>query len=161
MNATQIDIPTTLEQLDPLLTRRVRYLLRGRRADQIDDATQEVRLVLWRGLAKYDPVRGPVEPFAQRVIDNAARDQLRKLRSRRADCPLFDGEDLEAPAAGPEPTTDELAAGLSRSEAHLLGLLAETPDRGALAQRLGVPPARVYERVSRLRRALVRKVAAA
>jgi hypothetical protein len=49
MNATLIDIATALESLDPLLVRRVRHLLRGRRADQMDDATQAVRLMLWRG----------------------------------------------------------------------------------------------------------------
>ncbi len=76
-----MQIETALEKFDGLIRATVRdvareYNFRGSR----DDVEQECRLQLFRQWPKYDPGRGPAEPFVKVVVKHAARDAFEKSR---------------------------------------------------------------------------------
>ncbi len=83
------------ERLSNLTERRIRY-----RADRIarifrlslhdrDDLRQELYLVVWEALSKYDPSRGSLDAFARGVMNNWYRQKAREIRRSRKRDPGF------------------------------------------------------------------------
>ena len=81
--------------LNDLTERRIRY-----RADRIarifrllpddrDDLLQELYLVVWEALSKYDPDRGSLDAFTRGVMDNWYRQTAREIRRSRERDPGF------------------------------------------------------------------------
>jgi RNA polymerase sigma-70 factor (ECF subfamily) len=64
-----------------------------------DDLQQELKLRLLQKSSKFDPTRGSLSTFIDRVINNEVRTMLRDRR-RRKRAPGFTASSLEAPAAG-------------------------------------------------------------
>ncbi|HEV2294565.1 MAG TPA: sigma factor [Tepidisphaeraceae bacterium] len=153
-----------LTALDPLIVRLVRRRVRGRLEQHRDDVEQACRVKLWRALPKYEARDGAsAETFATTVVTNAISDELEKLQARPTDAALPDDLAADDDAGG----ADELLTAaienpdehLTPAEAHLLRLVEQYPDRSELAAHLNIPVARVWERVCRLKKSLLRKVA--
>lgn len=139
--------------------RRVARAILGN-PDDADDAVQDALLSAWRAIPRYDPDR-PFRPWLMRIVVNAATDQLRRRRTRRA-APL--APDLPSGLAGPE-----RQAGRALLGERLEAALATLPERqrtavvlfdvegwahAEIAELLGVAEATVRSDVFRARRAL-------
>lgn len=84
-----------LSGLQPLLLRLA--LRRLRNGDDALDAVQEAMLKVCRAVATFDPARGAVAPWAERICHNECVNILR----RRKPSPLPTGDDLDAGDAEP------------------------------------------------------------
>jgi RNA polymerase sigma-70 factor (ECF subfamily) len=78
-----------------LFDRVFRYLhLALKNADDAQEAAQDAFLTVFRMLDRYDPGRGPFEPWLFSVIRNLANDRLRRMRRARA---IEEADRLRAP----------------------------------------------------------------
>jgi RNA polymerase sigma factor (sigma-70 family) len=126
---------------------------------------QEASLAAWMAVDRYDPARA-FRPWFLRIVSNAALDQVRRRRVRRAE-PLSDTEAHRGPS--PEQEADR-AVLRGQLEAALAGL----PERqrvavvmfdlegfshAEIASSLGVPEGTVRSYVFHARRALRRALA--
>ncbi len=142
-----------------LAARRVAYAVLGNWEDA-EDVVQEAALSAWQAVDRYDPARA-FRPWFLRIVSNAALDQVRRRRVRRA-------EALSETVAHRGPSPEDLA-----DRALLRGRLAEAlaalPERqraavvmfdlegfshAEIAETLGVPEGTVRSYVFHARRAL-------
>jgi RNA polymerase sigma factor (sigma-70 family) len=70
--------PTTEKRIRGKARRLQRVF--GLSPDERDDLAQDLRLVLWRKLEKFDPDRGCIDSFAYGVMRNWYRETARRLR---------------------------------------------------------------------------------
>lgn len=144
-----------------LAARRVAYAVLGNWEDA-EDVVQEAALAAWQAVDRYDPTRA-FRPWFLRIVSNAALDQVRRRRVRRAE-PLADTE----PHRGPSP---EAVADRAVLRGRLNEALAALPERqriavvmfdlegfshAEVAAALGVPEGTVRSYVFHARRALRR-----
>jgi len=100
----QINEPDTRPNpFTPTTEKRVRSKARrlqrvfGLSPDERDDLAQDLRLVLWRKLEKFDPDRGCIDAFACGVMRNWYRETARRLRGPgRAKTKCLDPEVLRS-----------------------------------------------------------------
>lgn len=142
-----------------LAARRVAYAVLGNWEDA-EDVVQEAALAAWQAVDRYDPARA-FRPWFLRIVSNAALDQVRRRRVRRA-------EVLSETVAHRGPSPEDLAdRALVRG--HLGEALAALPERqrvavvmfdlegfshAEIAETLGVPEGTVRSYVFHARRAL-------
>jgi DNA-directed RNA polymerase specialized sigma24 family protein len=85
--SAQRDVNQLLIDLTPLVQKIVRGHVRRQLRQWPEFLTEEIEqnilVGLWPRIEKYDPSRGPIEPFAAKVIGNLLRDELRNLRKAR------------------------------------------------------------------------------
>jgi RNA polymerase sigma-70 factor (ECF subfamily) len=109
------------EAFRPDVTRLCQRLLASR--EDAEDATHETFLRLQRGLSSYDPER----PFRRWLLALAAHRAIDRLRRRRREAHLFDGDaDPEQHAGEDTPLTGELREELRR---RVLAAVDTLPDR--------------------------------
>jgi RNA polymerase sigma factor (sigma-70 family) len=99
-----------------------------------EDLAQEALLRAMRGLARYDPTRGPIEPWLWRIVVNAARDAGRL--AGRTELLL---ERLNAQARAERSPSAEAEALARIADAELLAAVRRLPrrQRTVLALRFG------------------------
>lgn len=142
-----------------LQARRLAYSVLGSWEDA-EDVVQDAALAAWDAIERYDPSRA-FRPWFLRIVANAALDQVRRRKVRRAES-LSDA----LPHRGPTPE-DEAERALLRE--HLSRALATLPERqrvavvmfdaegmshAEIAKWLGVPEGTVRSYVFHARRAL-------
>lgn len=142
-----------------LQARRVAYSVLGNWEDA-EDVVQEAALAAWDAVERYDPTRA-FRPWFLRIVANAALDQVRRRKVRRAEA-LSDA----LPHRGPTPE-DEAERALLRG--HLDRALTGLPERqrmavvmfdvegmshAEIAGSMGVPEGTVRSYVFHARRAL-------
>lgn len=161
---------STNHPLNDLTERRIRY-----RADRIarifrlslddrDDLRQELYLVVWEALSKYDPDRGSFDAFTRGVMDNWYRQTARGIRRSRERSPGFvplpEG-DAEAsafidPAARHVVATDirlDLVLRLGRLPRHLAEIARQRADMSAreIAEGRGVHRGTIHRAIQVIR----------
>ena len=138
-------------------TALVRHAVRGffTSPDDVEDATQEAAIRIWRHWERYDPAKGPRQAWACVVARHAALDFRRtENRHHRIAATLLahtleTWEDAEALVADAD-LARRILAGLTPDERRLLALLSGGADGVAAARALGIP---VGTGKTRLRRA--------
>ena len=106
-----------------LQARRIAYSVVGNWEDA-EDVVQDAALAAWQAIERYDPSRA-FRPWFLRIVSNAALDQLRRRRVRRAE-PLTES----VAHRGPSPEHHAERAVL---RGHLQRALDTLPDRQRLA----------------------------
>ncbi len=142
--------------------RVLRY--RGVRERDLEDATQEVFVIVHRRLHEHDPARSSLRTWLYGIAVNVARNDLRRARGRE----VLGAEATQAEPSEPTATPDD-ALEAARAREQLLAVLATLDEAQAeafllhdvsgvsvaeIAAQQGVPPATVYSRL-RLARARI------
>ena len=140
-------------------TRRLQRIF-GLSPDERDDLAQDLRLVLWRKLEKFDPDRGCIDSFAYGVMRNWYRETARRLRGPgRARAKCLDPEVLRSivpPTLDDVEHTDrrlDLTAILSPPLRRVAEMRAEHKP-GEIARQLGVHRGTAHRWVDQARHTL-------
>lgn len=165
-SAPPADFASLLARVDPLIREVVARRLDFLGDEDREDAEQSLRLHLWSyALPRFDPRRGRLEAYAQRVIDNFLNSILDHRRPRRAlvllpqelqphDQPRDEHHHDEVDFEGEQLRLSILARPelyLSPALARLLRALLDSPTREAAADKLGMSIESLYRTSARLR----------
>ncbi|WP_143393519.1 sigma factor [Fimbriiglobus ruber] len=122
-----------------------------------EDAAQELAVALIRRWDRFDPARGPAEPFAATVLYRTAAELHRKQTAAKRDRGrVTDGVDLDripdlSSWRGDVADVATVLAAVSDDMRDLAAVLAATGSKAAAARALGISPSTLRRRVARLR----------
>lgn len=119
----QLSLERLYDQYFSFVYRSARRL--GVPLSAVDDAVQEVFVVLHRRIAEYDG-RASLQSWIYGILSNVVRDYRRSFRRKQGWLVASDGDELLGPA--PSATDPERRTELQRDVELLLQLLDELPD---------------------------------
>ncbi len=157
MNAISGKMTTVTDRFEELLQGHIGIVLRVvrtycRHTDDQQDLAQDIKLQLWRAFPKYDESR-PFSTWMYRIALNTAISWNR--RPGRSNLALDD-----VPEAAADPANEDLRAlhhiidGLDPMNRALMLLVLEDLSHAEIGEILGISPANVATKVSRLKQRL-------